>query len=856
MERLAFVFFIYGLAFFAMGLAIALESRRPSDLRLSRPLRYLAAFGLLHAVVEWIDMWLIGPGATGPSAPGLRILRLALFAASTAALAQFGADLIASMRSGLRLIRWVPLVLVLFWTANWAVIPHMAPVAVGEVANTTGCARCHAAAIPISPGAPAGTFVAAPATALADVWLRYILYLPGSLLAAVGFWMEGRRLATNGYAVIAQDCRWASIAFAANAVMAGLIVPPAPLFPATVLNYDRFLSAVGVPPQLIRAGIAVLIAGLILRVLRVFEVEASHRLARATEDRLAAQQQALSAVQEARAAAETWSRTLEDRVAARTAELERRTRELGALNAIAATVTSSLDLQTILEATVDRVLELVGAEGAGITLYPVSPGGPPIKVARGPAAGDVERAGGFEPGATTAGAVTFPQDQAARPFVKAPLRAKDRLLGELIVIGPVGAQFDGEEVDLLSTVAQQVGVAVENARLFSETVTRRREAETLYRLGTEITALSDVQRVLDSVGASARELLGADAAMLSLLDERRDRVVLRAASGLRSDALVEVELAPGQGLPGRVVQTGRPAVVADYVADPSITHELDAAVRREGLRTHLGVPVIARSRAIGCLAVAFRHVRAVTDEETHLLTRMANQAAIAIENARLYEQVQSLAILEERDRLGREMHDSLGQSLGLLNLKVKLVEDLLAARRLEDAGEELTQIRQTIREAYDEVRHAILGLRTSGAREDLEVALRVQTARFREQAGLPVAFHVEGAIPTIPALAAVQITRIVQEALTNVRKHAEATGVTVALAASDGRLVVRVEDNGRGFDVRAVEAAAGARFGLETMRERAESIGGVLEIVSVPGKGTTVTLAVPVADVGTASAAS
>ncbi|MDR7418725.1 MAG: GAF domain-containing sensor histidine kinase [Armatimonadota bacterium] len=849
MERLAFVFFVYGLAFFAMGLAIALESRRPSDLRLSRPLRYLAAFGLLHSAVEWLDMWLIGPGAAGASAPTLRVLRIGLFAVSTVALAQFGADLIAAVRPVLRLVRWIPLALLLFWTANLAVIPHLVDVPVGAVARSASCARCHlaesAAPIPPSPRAPLG-----PATPLADVWLRYSIYLPGSVLAAVGFAMEGRRLASDGYAAIAHDCRWTAIAFVANAVMAGLIVPPAPIFPASVLNYDRFLSVAGVPPQLIRAVIAVVIAGLILRVLRVFEVEAAGRLARATQARLAAQQETLAAVEAARAEAETWTRTLEDRVTARTAELERRTRELAALNAIAGTVTSSLDLHKILEDTLDQVLALVGGDGGGVTLFPPSPGGAVTRVVRGPAGAHIDRVGEFEPGATATGSVTFPDDGSTRPFVKVPLRAKDRLLGEMTVLGPPGEHFSYAEVNLLSTVAQQVGVAVENARLFGETAARRREAEMLYRLGTEITALSDVERVLQLVVASARELLASDAALLSLLDDTHGRLVIRAATGLRTDALMGVTMSAGQGVSGRVVQTGQPLIVSDYVADPGITHELDGIIRQEGLQTFLGVPVSARGRTIGCLTVAFRRVRPVTDDDVRLLARMANQAAIAIENARLYEQVQSLAILEERDRLGREMHDSLGQSLGLLNLKVKLVEDLVAAGRIAEAQEELAQARQTIREAYDEVRHAILGLRTSGAREDLEVALRVQVARFREQARLPVTLDVRGVIPPVPALAAVQITRIVQEALTNVRKHAQATTVTVALWVEDGRLCVQVSDDGRGFDVAATTAEAGARFGLETMRERAEGIGGTLDIRSTPGRGTTIALTVPLAEPG------
>ena len=845
MERLTFVFFIYGLAFFAMGLAIALESRRATDLLLNRPLHFLAAFGLLHACVEWIDMWLIGPGGAASVVPTLRILRLVLFATSTLALAQFGADVIASIRPRIAAVRWLPLVLAAFWAANWAVIPHLAPAAVEEISRTASCMRCHAAPLPSTPGASPAAL--APATLLADIWLRYLMYLPGSLLAAAGFWMEGRRLAGAGYPSIAGDCRWTAVAFVGNAVMAGLVVPPGPIFPASVLNYDRFLSVVGVPPQLFRAGIAVVIAGLTLRVLRVFELEASSRLASATEARLAAQQEALAAVEDARAAAELSSRTLEERVAARTAELERSTRELAALNTIASTMTSSLDLRTILEATVDDVLDLIGGEGGGVTIFSASPGGTDTRVYRGPAGADVQRLGKLDSGAVAAGVIAFADMGDARPFIRVPVRAKDRLLGELTIIGRPGARYAETESSLLSTVAQEVGVAVENARLFQETAERRREAEALYRLGTEITILSDVGRVLDMVVTSARELLSADAAMLSLLDESRGRLIVRAASGLHGHALMGAELAPGQGVAGQVMLTGQPLVVDDYLTNSHITHELDALVRHEELRTHAAVPIATRGKTIGTLVIAFRRVQPTSDDDVHLLSRMANQAAIAIENARLYEQVQSLAILEERDRLGREMHDSLGQSLGFLNLKAKIVEDLVTAGRTREAGEELAQMRQTIRDAYDEVRHAILGLKISGAREDLVTALRTQISLFRDQTRLPVVYDVRDPIPPLPAVAAVQVTRIVQEALTNVRKHARAGTVTVTLAAEDGRLLVRVTDDGCGFNMAAVRAETGERFGLETMRERAESIGGALEVTSTPGQGTTVALMVPVA---------
>lgn len=828
-----------------MGLAIALEARRPSDLRLSRPLRYLAAFGILHGVVEWIEMWLIAPSLAPAALPDLRVLRLILLATSVVALAQFGADLIASIRPRMAFLRLVPVALVLFWGVNWLILPHLVPVVAEEVARTPSCLRCHS--LTDIPGQRTAIIGLTPASALADVWARYVLYLPASLLAAVGFWMEGRRLVGLTYPSVAADCRLTALAFAGNAVMAGLVVPPSAFFPASVLNYDTFLSAVGIPPQLFRAGIAVIIAGLTLRVLRVFDQEAARRLARVTEERIAAQQQALDAVQEARAAAEAWSHTLEERVRARTEEIEQRTHELAALNAIATTVTSSLDLRTILESSIDHVLELVGGEGGGITLQPSTPGDPQTSVVRGPLGADIQRIRGFEAGAVALGTVSLPSGGPARPFVKVPLQSKDRLLGELTLLGGPGDQYRDSDVNLLLTVAQQVGVAAENATLFHETATRRREAETLYGLGMEITALTDVDEVLGHVLGSARELLGADVGLLSLLEEDKKTVVVRAASGLLGEALLGAVLPEGHGVAGYVVRTGQPLVVSDYLTDRRITHELDGVIRQEGLRTHTAVPVVARARTVGALTVAYRRVRPATEDEVRLLARMANQAAIAIENARLYGQVQSLAILEERDRLAREMHDSLGQSLGFLNLKAKLVEDLIESGRTHEAEEELAQMRRTIHEAYDEIRHAILGLRASGAREDLETTLRAQVVRFGEQARIPAEYDVRGPIPRIPALAAVQITRIVQEALTNVRKHANAASVAVVLSFDSGRLHVGVTDDGIGFDERAVQASSGARFGLETMRERAESIGGQFKVSSAPGKGTTVELSVPVA---------
>src|SRR5512134_612904 len=156
-SRLVAVFFIYGLAFFAMGLAFALEARRKTELRLVWVLKYLAAYGLLHAAVEWIDMWQLLPGVSPATIPAvLRIVRLALFVASTVMLAVFGAALIAALAPRFRAVRWIPLGLLVIWLAYWVIGPHLNPLATARWAPDAGsCLRCHAASAPLDASTPA-----------------------------------------------------------------------------------------------------------------------------------------------------------------------------------------------------------------------------------------------------------------------------------------------------------------------------------------------------------------------------------------------------------------------------------------------------------------------------------------------------------------------------------------------------------------------------------------------------------------------------------------------------------------------------------------------------------------------------
>ncbi len=211
------------------------------------------------------------------------------------------------------------------------------------------------------------------------------------------------------------------------------------------------------------------------------------------------------------------------------------------------------------------------------------------------------------------------------------------------------------------------------------------------------------------------------------------------------------------------------------------------------------------------------------------------------ENARLQERLLSVAVLEERERIAREMHDHVGQVLGYVNTKAQAVRALVEAGRLEEARRQLSQLEEAVREVYADLREAILSLRTAPAPgRPLAQALREYALRFSEMSGIPVevAIEADGALSRLTSTAELHLIRIVQEALTNVRKHARARRAWVRCACRGDELVVSVADDGVGFDPGGPHG--GIRFGVSSMRERAEAVGGALAIRSAPGAGTEV----------------
>ncbi|TAK36247.1 MAG: HAMP domain-containing histidine kinase [Chloroflexota bacterium] len=294
-SNMILVFFIYGLAWFAMGLATALETRLARGPGLAGSLTYLALFGFVHAFVEWGDMLLLVPPEVSAisASPFLKPIKMLLLGISTVLLLQFGVELLVHLLGRHRWLRRVPLVLFVIWLIGPALlVVALHPGGVDVPDKVGSCLQCH-------PSISAPEIIRSdawiPVSATMEVWARYSMYLPGLLVSALALLIQSRIFRSTKLGRIASDCRGAALALSVNAIFAGLVVAPAPYFPASILNYHTFTGLAGVPPQVFRAIMAVVIAYFIVRMLSVFRVEQAKTLETARIERYKAQ---LDAMQE------------------------------------------------------------------------------------------------------------------------------------------------------------------------------------------------------------------------------------------------------------------------------------------------------------------------------------------------------------------------------------------------------------------------------------------------------------------------------------------------------------------------------------------------------------------------------
>ena len=265
------------------------------------------------------------------------------------------------------------------------------------------------------------------------------------------------------------------------------------------------------------------------------------------------------------------------------------------------------------------------------------------------------------------------------------------------------------------------------------------------------------------------------------------------------------------------------------------------------MRTLVAVPIVCKSPFVGNLYLAEKEGEPrFTEDDEESLARFGVQAAIAIDNAYLHQQVADLAVAQERLRIAHEVHDGIAQVLGYVNTKVQAANAYLSQGKSDEAGAQLNELALAARDAYADLRESLVNLRTlPSAERTVSSVLEEYLDRWKAASGVSTQLTIDPDLRIPPGIE-LQLIRIVQEALTNVRRHARATAAKVDIRRRDGQVIGSVSDDGVGFNPEARPRSDFPRFGLSTMRERAESVGGKLRVVSMPGKGTTVAFELPV----------
>lgn len=535
-----------------------------------------------------------------------------------------------------------------------------------------------------------------------------------------------------------------------------------------------------------------------------------------------------------------------------------RTRELSALYDVTAVASESLDLETVLGRSLDRVLAVMGSELGTIHLLDETREMLHLVAWRGVPADDFARIASVPVGKGLVGWVIEQgeplvlSDMASSPrpllaipageslaYVGVPIWARGRVLGVLSVIGEAGRQFNPEEVALLDSIADQVGVAVENARLYHTEQVRRRQADTLLEVASVVGSTLELDEVLDRILDQLQRVVGYDSASVQLLQE--DKLQVIAARGFPAERVLGLTFPLGEDFPNRkVVEEGRLLSLADAPA-------LYPAFRQtpySHIRSWLGVPLCVQERVIGIIALDREQPGGYGQEEMRLATAFADQAALALENARLYREAEQLAVMKERSRLARELHDSVTQALYSMTLLAEAGSRLAGSGNLERVESYLARLGEAAQQALKEMRLLIHELRPLILeKEGLIGALQQRLDAVEGRAGMETRLRVEGT-PELPTSVEEGLYRIAQEALNNALKHAAATLVTVWIRANGGQVDLEVADNGVGFDPNAVSDRGG--MGLVSMRERAERLGGSLTILSAPGEGTQVKISVAI----------
>jgi signal transduction histidine kinase len=404
-----------------------------------------------------------------------------------------------------------------------------------------------------------------------------------------------------------------------------------------------------------------------------------------------------------------------------------------------------------------------------------------------------------------------------------------------------GSDFTEEDEELVTLLAGQAAVAVENARLYESATAWSRQLESLNEIGNALVGELELPRLLHLIASRLRELIEARNVAIAL--PAGEDLRFEAAAGEHADAMIGVTLPHASSKAGRVLVRGHSEQIDSLIDDPEVHQD---ATRQFGSRTGLYVPLLARDEAIG---VIIAHDKLgpdprFGDTDLRLAEQFAARAAIAVD---LSQRVASDSLRRvvrgqefERERLARELHDETGQALTSILLGLKAVEEAESSDDLRLAAAEL---RELVVATLQDVRRLAVELRPK-ALDDFGLVPAVQrlVETVSESSGTEIELEARLGAERLPAELETTIYRIVQEALTNIVKHADARRASILLVRRGGTVTTVIEDDGKGFDPNAVREEG---LGLVGMRERVALLDGRVTVESSPD-GTTLAVEVPV----------
>jgi signal transduction histidine kinase len=430
-----------------------------------------------------------------------------------------------------------------------------------------------------------------------------------------------------------------------------------------------------------------------------------------------------------------------------------------------------------------------------------------------------------------------PGHPAMHSFLGVPIMLRGVAYGNLYLTEKDGGDFTHEDEELVTLLAAQAAVAVENARLYESATAWSQQLESLNEVGAALVGELELEPLLDLVATRLRELIEARLVAIALPSAGNLRIA--AGDGRGAEALAAIDTLENDSKTSRVMERGRSERVDSLLEDPEVDQDV---ARRLGASTGMYVPLRARERTIGVLIAHDKLGRdpRFTSGDLRLAEQFAVRASIAVDLSRRVARDSLRRVVAgqevERRRLARELHDETGQALTSIVLGLRALEDA-------NTGVDVNELRQLVVSTLQDVRRLAVQLRPKALDDfGLVAALERLAQTFSESSGIRVQLEASIGNERLPTEVETTVYRIVQEALTNVVKHAEAGEVSILLVRREGTLTAVVEDNGGGFDP---EQARSDSLGLEGMRERVALHDGRLTLESAPGSGTTLRVEVP-----------